>query len=169
MKIKFASIIQIYSSNTKSNKLQKIESVNLQFIKIVFAILVLVFSLNATAQNQDQKQKTPIEIASEQAGRLQRDLKLNDYQVFKADSILQRNITGVVNQFEEMKKGGLQNPDSYREVQKMWQAKTDSAFESLFTLEQFDRYLKISGMSNKERKKKIAEVKKRAQEEQKSK
>lgn len=167
MEIKFASITQTILSNTIGpNSLRK-KRTNLQSIKVFFTILAIATSITLTAQNQEQKQKTPIEIATEQADRLQRDLTLDDYQVFKVDSILQRNIAGVMDQFEQMKKGGLQNPDSYREVQKKWQAKTDDAFENLFTLEQFDRYLKISGMPNKERKKKIAEIKKRAQEKQK--
>lgn len=134
----------------------------IKFPRIVLTLLAISISITVTAQNQEQKQKTPVEIASEQADRFQRDLKLNDYQVFKVDSILQHNLSGVMAQFEQMKKGGLQNPESYREVQKNWQTKTDDAFEALFTLEQFDRYLKISGMSNKERKKKIAEIKSKA-------
>jgi len=131
--------------------------------RIILATLSIALSISANAQNQEQKQKTPIEIAAAQADRLQRDLNLDDYQLFKVDSILQRNLTGVMNQFEQMKKGGLQNPDSYREIQKKWQTKTDNALEALFTLDQFDRYLRISGMSNKERKKKIAQIKKKSQ------
>ncbi len=136
----------------------------IKFPAIVLTILLFAVSAGVNAQNQDQKQKTPIEIASEQADRLQIDLKLNDYQLFKTDSILQTNLTGVTNQFEQMRKGGLQNPESYREVQKIWQVKTSDAFEILFTLEQFDKYLKMTGVPTKERKKKIAEIKEKSKE-----
>lgn len=134
----------------------------INFPKIILIILAISAAIVSNAQNQEQKQKTPVEIASEQADRLQRDLKLDDYQLFKVDSILQRNLTGVVDQFEQMKRGGLQNPESYREVQKSWQSKTETAFETLFTLEQFERYLKLTGTPNKERKKKMAELRKKA-------
>ncbi|MPM34572.1 hypothetical protein SDC9_81158 [bioreactor metagenome] len=130
-------------------------------IKGILKFFALSVWTGTIAQQQQQPQKTPVEIAAEQADRLQRDLKLDNYQVFVVDSTLQTNLAGVMNEFEQMKKGGMQNPESYREVQKLWQKKTDDTFERIMTLEQFDRYLRISGMSNKERKKKLEEVKKR--------
>lgn len=130
-------------------------------IKGILTFFALSVWTGTIAQQQQQPQKTPVEIAAEQADRLQRDLKLDNYQVFVVDSTMQTNLAGVMNEFEQMKKGGMQNPESYREVQKIWQKKTDDTFERIMTLEQFDRYLRISGMSNKERKKKLEEVKKR--------
>ena len=115
---------------------------------------MLIFS-PAFSQNNPPPQKSPVEIAAEQADRLQIDLKLNDYQTFLADSILQANIAGVTEEFERMKAGGMQNPDSYREVQNKWRTKTEDAFEKFMTYEQFDRYLRISGVSAKERKKRL--------------
>lgn len=122
----------------------------------IFSLLIslLIFS-PAFSQNNPPPQKSPIEIAAEQADRLQIDLKLNDYQTFLADSILQANIAGVTEEFERMRVGGMQNPDSYREVQNKWRTKTEDAFEKFMTFEQFDRYLRISGVSAKERKKRL--------------
>ena len=122
----------------------------------IFSLLIslLIFS-PAFSQNNPPPQKSPVEIAAEQADRLQIDLKLNDYQTFLADSILQANIAGVTEEFERMKAGGMQNPDSYREVQNKWRIKTEDAFEKFMTFEQFDRYLRISGVSAKERKKRL--------------
>ncbi|PKO96128.1 MAG: hypothetical protein CVU12_06770 [Bacteroidetes bacterium HGW-Bacteroidetes-7] len=122
----------------------------------IFSLLIalLIFS-PAFSQNNPPPQKSPVEIAAEQADRLQIDLKLNDYQTFLADSILQANIAGVTEEFERMRAGGMQNPDSYREVQNKWRTKTEDAFEKFMTFEQFDRYLRISGVSTKERKKRL--------------
>jgi len=122
----------------------------------IFSLLIslLIFS-PAFSQNNPPQQKSPVEIAAEQADRLQIDLKLNDYQTFLADSILQANIAGVTEEFERMRVGGMQNPDSYREVQNKWRIKTEDAFEKFMTFEQFDRYLRISGVSAKERKKRL--------------
>lgn len=130
-------------------------------IKGILTIFALSVWTGMIAQQQQQPQKSPVEIAAEQADRLQRELKLDNFQVFVVDSTLQTNLAGVMNEFEQMRKGGMQNPESYREVQKIWQNKTDDTFERIMTLEQFDRYLRISGMSNKERKKRLEEVKKR--------
>jgi hypothetical protein len=115
---------------------------------------MLIFS-PAFSQNNPPPQKSPVEIAAQQADRLQIDLKLNDYQTFLADSVLQANIAGVTQEFERMRLGGMQNPDSYREVQNKWRIKTEEAFEKFMTAEQFERYLRISGVSAKERKKRM--------------
>jgi hypothetical protein len=115
---------------------------------------MLIFS-PAFSQNNPPPQKSPVEIAAQQADRLQIDLKLNDYQTFLADSVLQANIAGVTQEFERMRLGGMQNPDSYREVQNKWRIKTEEAFEKFMTTEQFERYLRISGVSAKERKKRM--------------
>jgi hypothetical protein len=64
-------------------------------------------------------------------------------------------------EFEKMKKGGLQNPESYREVQKRWQDKTEESFFKIMTPEQFERYLKIIGTPKKERKKKLEQLEKK--------
>jgi hypothetical protein len=122
-------------------------------IKSASLVIALLFSCFANAQNQPQEKKNPIEIAAEQADKLQLDLKLNRRQHFLADSVLQKNIAGVMEEFERMQKGGMQNPESYREVQMKWFKKTEDAFEKFMTPEQFERYLKISGVSSKERKK----------------
>ncbi len=132
-------------------------SINLKITLISFLLFLTIFTF---AQDPNQVQKTPVEIASEQADRLLRELKLNDYQLFMVDSVLQTNIAGVMDEFERMRKGGMQNPESYRDVQKKWQTKTEDAFEKLLTIEQFDRYLRISGVPSRERKKRIEALKK---------
>lgn len=121
-------------------------------LTLLTAILIVT---PVVAQNNTQQQKSPVQIAAEQADRLQTDLKLNDYQTFLADSVLQANITGVTEEFERMKAGGMQNPDSYRDVQEKWRRKTEDAFEKFMNKEQFDRYLRLTGVSAKERKKRL--------------
>ncbi len=133
-------------------------------LKIFTLVPALFVIFTATAQTNQQPQKSPVEIAAEQANRLQIDLKLNDYQTFLADSVLQSNIDGVTKEFERMKAGGMQNPDSYRDVQEKWRKKTEDAFGKFMTLEQFDRYLRITGVPSKERKKRIEEIKSSKQE-----
>ncbi|MDD2280199.1 MAG: hypothetical protein PHT23_01010, partial [Bacteroidales bacterium] len=109
-------------------------------------INVLFFSPFIYCQNQEQQpQKTPIEVASEQAERLQKELNLKDYQLFLVDSVLQRNFTDLMNEIESMKVAGIQTRESYKSVQDKWTAKTDLAFEKIFDKEQFIKFLKMSG------------------------
>ena len=94
---------------------------------------LILFFANYSALGQEP-QKTPQEMASEQADRLQRDLKLADHQLFYIDSILQYNF-----------QAGLHSRDTYCNTQKKWGQKTEEAFEKILDKEQFIRYLKISG------------------------
>jgi hypothetical protein len=122
-------------------------------IKILITLLSLSLYLTAYSQEQNQEKKNPIELAAEQADKLEIDLKLNHKQHFLVDSVLQKNIAGVMAEFEQMQKGGMQNPESYREVQQKWFKKTEEAFKKFLTPEQFEKYLRLSGVPSKERKK----------------
>ncbi|NTV19571.1 MAG: hypothetical protein HGA83_09100 [Bacteroidales bacterium] len=113
---------------------------------LILIINVLFFSPFIYGQNQEQQpQKTPIEVASEQAERLQKELNLKDYQLFLVDSVLQRNFTDLMNEVESMKVAGIQTRESYKSVQDKWTTKTDQAFEKIFDKEQFIKYLKMGG------------------------
>ncbi|MHC1690864.1 MAG: hypothetical protein AB9833_08540 [Bacteroidales bacterium] len=113
---------------------------------LILIINVLFFSPFIYGQNQEQQpQKTPIEVASEQAERLQKELNLKDYQLFLVDSVLQRNFTDLMKEVESMRVAGIQTRESYKSVQEKWTAKTDNAFEKIFDKEQFIKYLKMGG------------------------
>jgi len=113
---------------------------------LILTINVLFFSPFIYGQNQEQQpQKTPIEVASEQAERLQKELNLKDYQLFLVDSVLQRNFTDLMKEVESMRVAGIQTRESYKSVQEKWTAKTDNAFEKIFDKEQFIKYLKMGG------------------------
>lgn len=111
---------------------------------IVNCLLFLLLSSNLIAQQQEQPQKSPAEMASIQADDMQKQFKLNDTQVFYIDSILQHNYTAISVEFEKMKKAGIQSPESYMNVQKTWNQKTEDAFKKVLTEEQFINYLKIT-------------------------
>ncbi|MEA5004892.1 MAG: hypothetical protein VB022_00610 [Rikenellaceae bacterium] len=83
-------------------------------------------------------------MASIQADDIQKQLKLNDTQVFYIDSILQHNYTAISVEFEKMKKAGIQSSENYMTVQKIWNQKTEDAFKKVLTEEQFINYLKIT-------------------------
>ncbi|MFA5848523.1 MAG: hypothetical protein WC833_01450 [Bacteroidales bacterium] len=136
------------------------------------ALLITTILLSPTSsfaqyqnQQQEEKPKTPVEIAALQADKYQKDLGLNDGQTFLVDSVLQMNIGGVYSDFERMKKGGVQTPESYRAVQDLWMNKTDVAFKKIFTPEQYLKYEKLSGLyakRMKEEKEKAKQEKEKA-------
>ncbi|MPN25823.1 hypothetical protein SDC9_173239 [bioreactor metagenome] len=111
---------------------------------IVNCLLLLLLSSRLFAQQEEQPQKSPSEMASIQADDIQKQLKLNDTQVFYIDSILQHNYTAISVEFEKMKKAGIQSSENYMTVQKIWNQKTEDAFKKVLTEEQFINYLKIT-------------------------
>jgi len=74
---------------------------------LILTVTILFFSPLIYGQNQEQPPpKSPVELASEQADKLQRDLNLKDYQLFLVDSVLQRNFTDLTAKVEEMRVAG---------------------------------------------------------------
>jgi len=105
-------------------------------------LLFLALSTVSFAQNQEQPEKSPSEMASIQADSMQKELKLTDTQSFFIDSILQFNYTAMAAEFDKMKKAGIQSQDNYISVQKKWTQKTEDAFKKVLNEEQFINYLK---------------------------
>jgi len=129
---------------------------NITFTKILFIAILVALTTSLRAQTQQQEPKTPEEMAIEQALKLQRDLKLSDYQLFYVDSILQTNFVGQQQEFEKMKASGLQSQKSYEDVFNKWKTKTEDAFEKILDKAQFEKFLKLSGVSAKDRKQRLA-------------
>ena len=125
-------------------------------IKILFTAILVILTTLVYAQNPQQEQKTMEEVATEQSLKLQQDLKLSDFQLFYVDSILLANFIGQQQEFEQMRASGLQSQKSYENVYNKWKTKTEDAFEKILDRPQFEKFLKISGVPAKERKKRLA-------------
>lgn len=128
----------------------------------LFASFALILTTTcAFAQNQqEEKQKTPVEMAAIQADKFQLDYGLTDGQTFQVDSVMQVNLTGLYGEFDKMKAGGVQSSENYKAVQEKWLKKTDDAFRKIMTPDQFLRYEKMTGQYAK----RIKEEKEKAKE-----
>ncbi len=138
-------------------------------MQIIRLLTILSFSLTgicASAQNQqEEKQKTPVEMAAIQADKFQLDYGLTDAQTFLIDSVLQTNFTGLYDAFDKMKAGGVQSQESYRATQEIWMKKTEEAFKKIFTPEQYLRYEKMTGLYAKRMKEEKDKAKEKAKQE----
>lgn len=113
--------------------------------------ILAVFSLSASAQNQE-KQPTPEEMATITAERLEKALKLEDWQVFYVDSTLQHDYVALDAEMKGMQQAKVGNVDLYLEIQDRWMEQIDNSFKKWFTPEQWKRYLKNgAGKAQKER------------------
>lgn len=110
-----------------------------------FLVLLGVLVSTSVFAQEPPKEKTPQEYAALETERLEKELKLNSHQVFYVDSILQYNFTGVMEEFERMKKSGMQDGRSYETVRDKWTDKSLAAFKLIFTEQQYIQYLKLIG------------------------
>jgi len=110
----------------------------------VLIAFMTAFLLNLKAQEQD-KPKDVFEQAEIQADRLQRDLNLEEWQVFYVDSILKHDYSAMVAEYEKLKAAKVANSSLYVAVQDKWMEKIDSAYRKVFDARQWEAYLKAGG------------------------
>jgi hypothetical protein len=97
------------------------------------------------ANAQDPQQKSPEEMAIEQANRLEKELNLNSTQLFYLDSILRQNYTGLYEDIENARARGSQDQQTYKTLSEKWMQKTFNALKGVLDEQQYIRYLKMMG------------------------
>lgn len=128
------------------------------FLSILACSLFLLgAALGALAQ---QKERTPEEIASQEAERLETLLGLEGWQVFYVDSILQNNYSHMQAELYGLRDSKVENVDLYVSVRDKWNQLTYDAFSKVFNEDQWNRYLKSgAGKEMKLRQKRAAKSK----------
>ena len=128
------------------------------FLSILACSLFLLgAALGALAQ---QKERTPEEIASQEAERLETLLDLEGWQVFYVDSILQNNYSHMQAELYGLRDSKVENVDLYVSVRDKWNQLTYDAFSKVFNEDQWNRYLKSgAGKEMKLRQKRAAKAK----------
>lgn len=97
------------------------------------------------ANAQDSQQKSPEEMAIEQANKLEKELNLNSTQLFYLDSILRQNYTGLYEDIENARARGSQDQQTYKTLSEKWMQKTFNALKGVLDEQQYIRYLKMMG------------------------
>lgn len=118
-------------------------------MKRVPAILILAIGCTISticlAQNKEQKEKSPEEIALELTERMGKDLSLNPTQLFYVDSILRFNYIALYEEVQKMKDMGMQDGRNYKVVYDKWNDKSLNAFKKVLDEQQYITYLKMIG------------------------
>ena len=94
------------------------------FSILACSLLLLVAAPGALAQ---QKERTPEEIASQEAERLETLLGLEGWQVFYVDSILQNNYSHMQAELYGLRDSKVENVDLYVSVRDKWNQLTYDA------------------------------------------
>lgn len=115
---------------------------NRLFLLLLFAASLLLSTPAALAQEPQEPDLD--KIIATQLDNLTRTFKLDDVQVFFVDSILQYNFRAMNDEFEQTRRTGASNNETFQIISDKWMAATDEAFERFFTEDQWKKYMKSS-------------------------
>lgn len=111
-------------------------------MKKVLCLLMATFISAAAFAQEEPKEPTPEETAAKEAERLEKLLNLDPAQSFYVDSILQHNLTAMIDEIKGFQKARVGNADIYIACQDKWMERTDRAYEKIFDEKQWAAYLK---------------------------
>lgn len=112
--------------------------------KTLLAVLAAFICWTAVAQDED-KQPTPEEMAEKETERLEKALKLEDWQVFYVDSTLVHDYSAWMEELNGLRKARVENSDLYVSIQDKWMERIEAAYRKFFTEVQWQEYLKQGG------------------------
>ena len=129
-----------------------------RFLTVILAAVLLLASASVSRAQNNNQEPDMDQIINTQLENLTRMFKLDDVQVFFVDSILQYNFPAMNEEFDQTRKTGASNQDTYQAISDKWMAATDDAFQKIFTEEQWQKYMKSSyGKEKKRRDKRMQE------------
>lgn len=108
--------------------------------KTIIAALALAASFGLYAQ--EPQEPDFYELAEKETERLQRVVKLEDWQVFYVDSILVHDYMAMNEDLRKLQANKISNASIYQSVQDKWFDQIDNSFRRFFTDEQWTLYLK---------------------------
>lgn len=113
---------------------------------------IVILSTGASAQERltpEQQEKQLYESIEKQVDRMTENLKLADWQIFYADSILTHNYTAMSKELEKLSSSKVSNSDLYYAAQDKWMEATYNAFRKILNDQQWEKYLKTGAMREK--------------------
>lgn len=107
------------------------------------ALLALSFICSSMmAFAQEQEPPDMLEIAENEADRLQRLLELNEGQLFYVDSTLKHDYQAMQEEMMKLRSAKVSNSSMYISVQDKWMESIDRSYKKIFTEDQWVAYLK---------------------------
>ena len=110
-----------------------------------FLTIAALLCFNTAFAQQQQEEKSPEEMAIEEALRLERELKLSSTQAFYVDFILRHNFELMKADIDNLRERGSQDVKSYQTVSDKWITKIADALKPVLQEQQYIRYLKLIG------------------------
>lgn len=136
--------------------------------KFFLAVMCLAFSvLTAYAQqgmpSPEEQEKKMAEFIGKEIDRFESSLKLEDWQVFYVDSILNHDYRAMQEELNNLAAAKVSNSDIYIKVNDKWTENIYVAFRKVLNEEQWTKYLKSGAARDKKaREKRKAKMEKSA-------
>lgn len=108
--------------------------------RIILSTAALILSIASYAQQQEEPDF--YELAEKETERLQRTVKLEDWQLFYVDSVLVHDYMAMNDDLQRLQANKVSNSSIYQGIQDKWMEQIDHAFRKFFTDEQWEAYLK---------------------------
>ena len=130
--------------------------------KILFAALAMFFSMGATFAQQQQmspeeKEKKMDEFIQKEIEKLESNLRLEDWQVFYTDSILNHDYRAMQEELDGLQEAKVSSMDLYTKANDKWAEKIYVAMQRVLNEEQWEKYNKGgAGRAKKARDKRMA-------------
>lgn len=121
---------------------------------IFLAVVCLLFSaLTVFAQqnppSQEEQEKKMSEYIQKEVDRLEMTLKLEDWQVFYVDSILNHDLRAMQEEMNNLSSSKVTNYDIYTRASDKWAEKIYVAFRKVLNDNQWQKYLKSGAAREK--------------------
>jgi len=120
---------------------------------VLCTVLFAGFSLSLAAQEMTAEEKKAEkdfhDSVEREIDRLTSLLKLEDWQVFYVDSILNHDYKAMQAELKVLQDQKVSNTDMYYDIQYKWQDKIYEAYEKLFDESQWAKYLKSGAARDK--------------------
>ena len=121
---------------------------------IFLAVVCLLFSaLTVFAQqnppSQEEQEKKMSEYIQKEVDRLEMTLKLEDWQVFYVDSILNHDLRAMQEEMNNLSSSKVTNYDIYTRASDKWAEKIFVAFRKVLNDNQWQKYLKSGAARDK--------------------
>lgn len=129
----------------------KIRLISLTFLSLFFALTSL------SGQNSKAgKEYDPIDAASQQAVQISEQLGLEYWQEFYVDSLLKVEYVRYYEEYQKLVKEKVSGIEIYQRLQDESMERIDNFYQSVFTDEQWKKYLKMgAGKAQKDRQKRL--------------
>lgn len=134
---------------------------NYKFTKLFLTLAFLTIGICGVCQDPEDPEvmKQFDEAMEKQVEQMTSSLKLEDWQVFYADSILRHDFIAMRDEMQALGKARVANPDIYQQVQDKWSEQMYNSFHKILNEEQWAKYLKAGAAREKKARDKRAEKK----------